>query len=96
MSPSGAPAGGPDRAPQPEPVVLVTYVDRCPTCSCSSLRDDAGPRPLPGVSSCGASCRCHAPLHSTRAVHAALTADAARLRFWRRSRGAGTGVAAVR
>ena len=75
--------------------MLVTYVDRCATCSCSSLRDEQGPRPLPGVSSCGAACRCHAPMHSSRAVHAALVADAARFRFWRRARAAGNEVAAV-
>lgn len=75
--------------------MLVTYVDRCSSCSCSSLRDETGPRPLPGVSSCGSSCRCHATVSSSRAISAALSADAARFRFWRRSRAAGSEVAAV-
>ncbi|MGZ6826425.1 MAG: hypothetical protein ACXVGH_06495 [Mycobacteriales bacterium] len=76
--------------------MLVTYVDRCPSCTCSSLRDEAGQRPLPGVVGCGRACRCHAPLHSARAVTAAVGHDAARFRRWRRSRAGGQGAAAVR
>ena len=76
--------------------MLVTYVDRCSSCSCSSLRDASGPRPLPTGTSCGTACRCHAPLHSSRAVHAALLSDAARFRFWRKTRTAAPEVAAVR
>lgn len=76
--------------------MLVTYVDRCTSCSCSSLRDEAGARPLPDTVGCGRSCRCHAPQHSVRATQAGLAADAARFRFWRRNRGQENGVAAVR
>lgn len=76
--------------------MLVTYVDRCASCACSSLRDEAGPRPLPGLVGCGRACRCHAPQHSARAVQASALQDAARLSFWRRARGAGGGIAAVR
>jgi hypothetical protein len=80
--------------------VLVTYVDRCTSCACSSLRDDAGRRPVPGVTSCGRSCRCHAAelaaASSVRAVEAATSADAARFRFWRRSRSGEGAVAASR
>lgn len=75
--------------------MLVTYVDRCSSCSCSSLRDEAGTRPLPGVLGCGRSCRCHAPLHSARAVAASLGHDAARFRLFRRSRATSTGQAAA-
>lgn len=67
--------------------MLVTYVDRCAACSCSSLRDEGGRRPVPGLSSCGDDCRCHGPApRSARAVLAAHRADAARLRLFRRSR----------
>lgn len=76
--------------------MLVTYVDRCTSCACSSLRDESGQRPLPGVVGCGRSCKCHAPLLSARAVTASLAHDAARFRFWRRARTAGEGVAAIR
>ena len=76
--------------------MLVTYVDRCPTCSCTSLRDEGESRPLPDSVGCGRSCRCHAPAHSVRATQAGLAADAARFRFWRRNRGFDEGVAAVR
>jgi hypothetical protein len=66
--------------------VLVTYVDRCSSCACSSMRDDSGSRPVPGVVGCGRACRCHATQHAVRAVVAAHAADAARFRFWRRAR----------
>lgn len=69
--------------------MLVTYVDRCPSCACSSLRDEQGRRPVPGLTLCEDGCRCHAPstgARSARASLAATAADAARLRFWRRSR----------
>jgi hypothetical protein len=73
--------------------VLVSYVDRCTSCACSSLRDDDGRRPVPGVVGCGRACRCHASQHAVRAVGAAQSADAARFRFWRRARGSGEAVA---
>jgi hypothetical protein len=76
--------------------MLVTYVDRCSACACSSLRDEGGRRPLPGVVGCGKACRCHAPLHSARAATVSMAHDAARFRFWRRTRGAGEGAAVVR
>ena len=80
--------------------MLVTYVDRCTSCACSSLRDDAGRRPVPGVTTCGRTCRCHtaelAAASSLRAVEAATSADAARFRFWRRSRAEQEAVAATR
>ena len=76
--------------------MLVTYVDRCSACSCSSLRDEGGPRPLPGAIGCGRSCKCHATASNVRAVQAAVAADVARLRFWRRARGEQQGVLAVR
>lgn len=79
--------------------MLVTYVDRCSSCACSSLRDESGLRPLPahmGTVGCGRSCRCHAPIHSARAITASLAQDVTRFRFWRRARAAGEGVAAIR
>ncbi len=66
--------------------MLVTYVDRCAHCACTSLRDESGQRPVPGAVGCGHACRCHATQHSVRAVQAVLAADASRLRFWRRAR----------
>ena len=33
--------------------MLVTYVDRCAVCACSSLRDEGGRRPVPGLRTCG-------------------------------------------
>lgn len=66
--------------------MLVTYVDRCAHCACSTLRDDAGRRPVPGLVTCGKACRCHAPVRSARAVVATLGADAARFRLLRRRR----------
>lgn len=71
--------------------MLVTYVDRCVACSCSSLRDEGGRRPLPGLQLCGAGCACHqAPpaglVRATRATAAAAANDAVRLRFLRRGR----------
>jgi hypothetical protein len=76
--------------------MLVTYVDRCSACACSSLRDEGGQRPLPGVVGCGRACRCHANQHGLRAASAVTANDAARFRFWRRARAAGEGVAAIR
>ncbi len=76
--------------------MLVTYVDRCTSCACSSLRDEEGQRPLPGATSCGRTCRCHAGEQGTRAVAAVLAADSARFRFWRRSKATGNEIAAVR
>ena len=75
--------------------MLVTYVDRCASCACSTLRDDGGRRPVPGVVGCGRACRCHASQHAVRAVGAAQSADAARFRFWRKARAAGGAVAAT-
>lgn len=75
--------------------MLVTYVDRCTTCSCSSLRDEDGPRPLPGVAGCGRSCRCHGA-HSMHAAHVVAAQDADRMRFWRRARTEQSAVVAVR
>jgi hypothetical protein len=71
--------------------VLVTYVDTCVVCSCSSLRDEGGRRPLPGVPSCSARCACHeAPpaslLRSARATAAAAANDAVRARLFRARR----------
>jgi hypothetical protein len=70
--------------------VLVTYVDRCSACSCSSLRDEAGRRPVPGLGGCGESCRCHClttpAVKVARVGAASLAGDAGRFRFWRRSR----------
>jgi hypothetical protein len=76
--------------------MLVTYVDRCTTCACSSLRDEGGQRPVPGVVGCGRACRCHAAQHGLRAATSVLANDAARFRFWRRARAASEGVAAIR
>ncbi len=71
--------------------MLVTYVDRCTVCSCSSLRDEGGRRPVPGLVSCAAGCPCHsvppaAISRSARALSAGLSNDAARFRLFRRSR----------
>ena len=75
--------------------MLVTYVDRCAVCSCSSLRDEGGRRPVPGLMSCSsaesAGCPCHqtppaAIARSARAATAGLSNDAARFRLFRRSR----------
>ncbi len=76
--------------------MLVTYVERCTHCTCSSLRDESGNRPMPGVVGCGRACSCHAPQINARAVSASLAHDAARFRFWRRTRAAAEAVAAVR
>ncbi len=75
--------------------MLVTYVDRCTSCACSSLRDETGQRPVPGAVGCGRACRCHGPQYSVRAVQAVRSADAARLRFWRRGRAADGGAVAL-
>ena len=75
--------------------MLVTYVDRCAACSCSSLRDEGGRRPVPGLTLCADGCRCHGPApRSARASLASHAADAARLRLFRRSR-AGLSAAAA-
>ncbi|MCU1691236.1 MAG: hypothetical protein JWM64_327 [Frankiales bacterium] len=71
--------------------MLVSYVDRCAVCSCSSLRDEGGRRPVPGLGACVSGCPCHdappaAVLRSTRASSAALGNDAARFRLFRRGR----------
>ncbi len=69
--------------------MLVSYVDRCTVCSCSSLRDEGGRRPVPGLVGCASGCPCHdappaALVRSTRASSAALGNDAARFRLFRR------------
>lgn len=71
--------------------MLVTYVDRCAVCACSSLRDEGGRRPVPGLVSCSDGCPCHdappAVVHrSARASAAAMSNDAARFRLFRRTR----------
>ena len=71
--------------------MLVTYVDRCGVCSCSSLRDEGGRRPVPGLAACRSGCPCHdAPpaslVRSARAATAAFSNDAARFRLFRRGR----------
>ena len=72
--------------------MLVTYVDRCAVCDCSSLRDEGGRRPVPGLVSCGsAGCPCHdappaASFRPSRAVAAAAANDAVRFRLFRRGR----------
>ena len=72
--------------------MLVTYVDRCAVCACSSLRDEGGRRPVPGLStSCAGGCACHdappaAISRSARASSAASGHDAARFRLFRRAR----------
>lgn len=66
--------------------MLVTYVDRCSACSCSSLRDEGGRRPVPGLSVCEG-CRCHGTnARSARATYATLDADVTRYRLLRRMR----------
>jgi hypothetical protein len=74
--------------------VLVTYVDTCVACSCSSLRDEGGRRPLPGSPACSARCACHeAPpaslLRAARATAAAAANDAVRSRLFLAGRAAG-------
>ena len=71
--------------------MLVTYVDRCAVCDCSSLRDEGGRRPVPGLRSCAAGCPCHdgppaVAYRSARAVAAAAGNDAVRFRLFRRTR----------
>lgn len=71
--------------------MLVSYVDRCAVCACSSLRDEGGRRPVPGLGACASGCPCHdappaALLRSTRASAAARGNDAVRFRLFRRAR----------
>ncbi|MCW2606614.1 MAG: hypothetical protein JWO60_1307 [Frankiales bacterium] len=71
--------------------MLVSYVDRCAVCACSSLRDEGGRRPVPGLTSCASGCPCHdtvpaSGVRSARASAAAMSNDAVRFRLFRRAR----------
>ena len=71
--------------------MLVSYVDRCAVCACSSLRDEGGRRPVPGLKACSSGCPCHDTVpasvaRSARASASALSNDAVRFRLFRRAR----------